>query len=254
MKKSEILLAVIAVGSLLTGCVTTTQTTSADTEADEENAAALNYQLGAQYLRSGNYERARDRLLLSIELDPKNAVAHYTLALVYENLDNLRLAAESYEDAVRIAPRDFNVLNAYAVFLCKQRDFDNARKHFDRAIRVPENDSSYITMTNAGVCMMQKPDAEAAEQYFRQALQRKRDYGEALIQLSLLKFTTEDYMSARAFLQRFLGTNAPSAGVLLLGMRIEERLGDERARTEYSNQILRDFPESPEARSILESS
>ena len=254
MKKSEILLAVIAVGSLLTGCVTTTQTTSADNEADEENAAALNYQLGAQYLRSGNYERARDRLLLSIELDPKNAVAHYTLALVYENLDNLRLAAESYEDAVRIAPRDFNVLNAYAVFLCKQRDFDNARKHFDRAIRVPENDSSYITMTNAGVCMMQKPDAEAAEQYFRQALQRKRDYGEALIQLSLLKFTTEDYMSARAFLQRFLGTNAPSAGVLLLGMRIEERLGDERARTEYSNQILRDFPESPEARSILESS
>ena len=254
MKKSEILLAVIAVGSLLTGCVTTTQTTSADNEADEENAAALNYQLGAQYLRSGNYERARDRLLLSIELDPKNAVAHYTLALVYENLDNLRLAAKSYEDAVRIAPRDYNVLNAYAVFLCKQRDFDNARKHFDRAIRVPENDSSYITMTNAGVCMMQKPDAELAEQYFRQALQRKGDYGEALIQLSLLKFTTEDYMSARAFLQRFLGTNAPSAGVLLLGMRIEERLGDERARTEYSNQILRDFPESPEARSILESS
>ena len=109
-------------------------------------------------------------------------------------------------------------------------------------------------MTNAGVCMMQQPDTELAEQYFRQALQRKGDYGEALIQLSLLKFTTEDYMSARAFLQRYLGTNAPSAGVLLLGVRIEERLGDDRARTEYSDQILRDFPQSPEARSILESS
>ena len=253
MKKSEILLAIIAGGLLLTGCVTTTTTTSADTEADEENAAALNYQLGAQYLRNGNYERARDRLLLSIELDPKNAVAHYTLALVYENLDNLRLATESYEDAIRIAPRDFNVQNAYAVFLCKQRDFENARKQFDRAIRVPENDNSYITMTNAGVCMMQKPDAELAEQYFRDALQRKGDYGEALIQLSLLKFTTEDYMSARAFLQRFLSTNAPSPGVLLLGVRIEEELGDDRARMDYSDQILREFPESPEARSILES-
>ncbi len=253
MKKSEILLAIIAAGSLLTGCVTTTSTTSAENVADEENAAALNYQLGAQYLRSGNFERARDRLLLSIELDPKNAIAHYTLALVYENLDNLRLATESYEDAIRIAPRDFNVQNAYAVFLCKQRDFDGARKQFDRAIRVPENDNSYITMTNAGVCMMQKPDAAVAEQYFRDALQRKGDYGEALIQLSLLKFTTEDYMSARAFLQRFLSTNAPSPGVLLLGVRIEEELGDDRARMDYSNRILREFPESAEARSILES-
>lgn len=254
MKKGEILFAIIAAGSLMTGCVTTTSNTAAENQADDDNAAALNYQLGAQYLRNGNFERARDRLLLSIELDPKNAIAHYTLALVYENLDNLRLATESYEDAIRIAPRDFNVQNAYAVFLCKQREFDGARKHFDRAIRVPENDDSYITMTNAGVCMMQKPDAEVAEQYFRDALQRKGDYGEALIQLSLLKFTTEDYMSARAFLQRFLSTNAPSPGVLLLGVRIEEELGDEQARMDYSNQILREFPESPEARSILESS
>ena len=254
MNKSEVLLATLATSLILTGCVTTTTTTAADAEADEENAAALNYQLGAQYLRNGNFERARDRLLLSIELDPRNAVAHYTLALVYENLDNLRLATESYEQAIAIAPRDYNVQNAYAVFLCKQRDFDEARKQFDRAIRVPENDNSFITMTNAGVCMMQKPDAEIAEEYFRQALARKGDYGEALLQLSVLKFTTKDYLGARAFLQRYLSTNIPTAGVLLLGVRIEEELGDTTARTEYANQILRNFPESPEARSILESS
>ena len=254
MKKSEFLLAVIAAGSLLTGCVTTTTTTSAEGESDDENAAALNYQLGAQYLRNGNYERARDRLLLSIELDPRNAVAHYTLALVYENLENLRLATESYENAIRIAPRDHKVLNAYAIFLCKQRDFENARKYFDRSIKVPVNDNSYMTMTNAGVCMMQKPDAELAEQYFRLALERKSDYGEALLQMSLLEFTSEDYLGARAFLERYLGTNVPSPGVLLLGVRIEERLGNERARTAYADQILRDFPQSPEARTILESS
>lgn len=253
MKKSGFLLAVVLGSSLLTGCVTTTTKSSSDAEADEENAAALNYQLGAQYLRNGNYERARDRLLLSIDLDPRNAVAHYTLALVYENLDNLRLATESYERAIRIAPRDYNVLNAYAVFLCKQRQFDEARQHFDRAIAVPKNDTSYITMTNAGVCMMQKPDEAVAEEYFRNALDRKADYGEALLQLTVLKFKAEDYFAARAFLQRFLSTNIPTPGVLLLGVRIEEQLGDERARTEYSNRILREFPQSPEARSILES-
>ena len=254
MRKSEILLAVLATSLFLTGCVTTTTTTNRTPTpdgVDKGNAADLNYQLGARYYRSGNYDLARDRLLLSIELDPKNAVAHYTLALTYEQLENLRLATDSYEKAVRVAPRDFNVQNAYAVFLCNRQDFDGAREHFDRAIKVTENDFSESTMTNAGVCMMQKPDHALAESYFRQALARKSNYGEALLQLSVLKFSTEDYLGARAFLQRYLSANVPTADVLFLGVRIEEELGDDRARTDYSNQILRDFPESAEARTIL---
>ena len=254
MRKSEFLLVALLAAGISAGCVTeTTVSTLSESKADDGDAAELNYQLGARYLRNGNYELARDRLLLSIELEPRNAVAHYTLALTYEELDNLRLATESYENAVRIAPRDFNVLNAYAVFLCKQRDYEQAQKHFDRAIRVPENDYSEITSTNAGVCMMQKPDPELAEQYFRQALERKPTYGEALLQLSVLKYTEGDYLSARAFLQRYLSANIPTASVLYLGVQIEEELGDDRARTMYSNRILREFPESAEARTILES-
>lgn len=256
MRKSENLLAVLATSLLLAGCVTTTTTTNntpSPNDADKGNAADLNYQLGARYYRNGNYELARDRLLLSIELNPKNAVAHYTLALTYEQLENLRLATNSYEKAVQIAPRDFNVQNAYAVFLCNHRNFDAAREHFDRAIDVTENDFSESTMTNAGVCMMQKPDHALAESYFRQALERRPDFAEALLQLSVLKFSTEEYLSARAFLQRYLSANSPTADVLYLGVRIEEQLGDKRARTEFSNQILREFPESAEARRILES-
>jgi type IV pilus assembly protein PilF len=238
----------------LAGCVrTTTVTNAVNPDADEGDAAELNYQLGARYFRNGSYELARDRLLYSIELNPRNAVAHYTLALAYEALGNLRLATESYEQSVRIAPRDHQVQNAYAVFLCKQRDFDSARQHFDRAAGITENDNAEITMTNAGVCMMQKPDPAAAEEYFRKALVRKADYGEALIQMALLKHSTGDYLNARAFLQRYLSSNPTSSGVLYLGMQIEEELGDERARTDFSNQLLRDFPNSPEARRILES-
>ena len=253
MTKSESSVASLAACLLLAGCVTSTTTGSIPSESNDADAADLNYQLGARYYRNGNYELARDRLLLSIELEPRNAVAHYTLALTYEKLENLRLATEAYEQSVRIAPRDYNVLNAYAVFLCNQGEYDDAKRYFDRAIKAPTNDTAETTMTNAGVCMNQKPDQTAAEQYFRDALARKPNYGEALLQLSLLKFSTEDYLGARAFLQRYLSGNIPSAGVLYLGVRIEEELGDERARTDYSNRILREFPDSAEARQILES-
>jgi len=250
---SEKLIAGLMTGLLLIGCVqTTTHTGGVNPDADQGDAAELNYQLGARYYRNGNYELARDRLLSSIERNPRNAVAHYTLALAYEKLENLRLATESYEAAVRIAPRDFNVQNAYAVFLCNQGQYDKARDHFDSAIEFVNNDNAEITMTNAGVCLMQKPDAVAAEAYFRLALNTKTNYGEALIQLSLLKFSAQDYPAARAFLQRYLSSNLPTASVLYLGVRIEEELGDDRARTDFSNQILRDFPQSPEARRILQ--
>jgi len=36
-------------------------------------------------------------------------------------------------------------------------------------------------------------------------------------------------------------------------VQIEEKLGDERAKTEYSNRILREFPQSAEARRVLDS-
>ena len=162
------------------GCISTTTGTT-KSEPDEKAAAELTYQLGARYYNNGNYELARDRLLLSIEKDPRRAAAHSTLALTYEALGNQRLAIQSYQEAIRVAPRDFDVQNAYAVFLCRQEDYDEARKLFDKAIKYPENDYAETTMTNAGICMGQIPDAVAAESYFRAALERKPNHGEALL-------------------------------------------------------------------------
>lgn len=252
MKKSKLLLSAALCFLLLTACISST-TGRAPPEKDEGDAAELNYQLGARYYQNGNYDLARDRLLLSLELNPKSAVTHSTLALTYEALGNIRLATESYEQAARLEPRDFGLQNTYAVFLCNQRDFDAAQKNFDKAASHPENDSAEVALTNAGVCMLQKSDLAAAERYFRKALDRKSNYPDALLQLCLLKFKQEDYLGSRAFLQRFVVAGKTTAGVLYLGAQIEQKLGDERARTEFVNQLLRDFPTSPEARKVLES-
>lgn len=236
---------------LMTGCVSTTTGSITEPVRDDTDAAELNYQLGARYYQQGSYELSRDRLLLAIEIDPRMAVAHTTLALTYEALENPRLARESYEKAVRAAPRDFAVQNTYAVFLCRQKDFDLAEKHFDKAASHPENDDAEVTLTNAGVCLGQKPDVVAAEKYFRMALDHKSNYGEALLQLCLLKYQDKDYLSSRAFLQRYMSDNISTAGILFLASRIEDLLGNDRGRTEYEDQLIREFPASPEARKVL---
>jgi type IV pilus assembly protein PilF len=250
MKTKTRLLTVAACLALTSGCISTTTGTSPP-EANDTNAAELNYQLGARYYQSGKYELARDRLLLSIELDPKRPLAYTTLALTYEALGNLRLATQNYERAVDAAPRDFDVRNTYAVFLCRQQDYAAAQKNFEQAAQHPENDNAEVTLTNAGVCMAQKPDVAQAEDYFRRALNRRSEYGEALLQMCLLKFQNSEYLSSRAFLQRYMGSNPVTPGVLYLGSEIELKLGDERARRDYVDRLLREFPQSPEARKAL---
>ena len=251
MTRANILI-VTAIISMLCGCVTSTTETRQFEETDD--AADHNYQLGVQYFRKGNYQLARDRLMRSLDFDPKKASTHSMLAMTYVQLNNTRLATEHFDQAVRYGPNDQDVRNTYAVFLCGQGDYDEARKQFDRAINIRVNDNPEIMMSNAGVCMAKKPDLELAEQYFRQAIARRPNYGEALIQLAALKHRTEDNLTARAFLQRYLAFNEASAAVLYLAIQIETDLGMDREATDYLNRLLRDFPDSPEARQTLTTS
>ena len=248
--KTKIIVNIIVI-LLLAGCVTSTTTSSVKFE-ESDDAALQNYNLGARYYQNGNYNIAKERLERALELDPKMANAHFTRALTYEHLQIPRLATEHYSAAVRVAPNNYDARNAYAVFLCRQQRFDEAVKQFDKAVKIPDNDTRFVMYTNAGACMTQKPDFEKAEVYFREALQARPTYGEALIQLAALKFKTKECLHARAFLQRFLSTNKTSSGVLYLGVQIEECLEDDRAEADYANQLLREFPNSAEAKRVLE--
>ena len=146
---------VVVLALLLGACVSTT-TGDLKSEPNNVDAAELNYTLGVRYFENGSYELARDRLLLAIELNPRLALAHTSLGQTYEALENPRLANEHYDKSVRIAPRNYDVQNAYAVFQCRNKNYDKAIVHFDKAIEHPENDNAHVTMTNAGMCMIRQ--------------------------------------------------------------------------------------------------
>ena len=250
MNRAKLLVGGLSV-LMVVACISTT-TGAPERKENTAEAAKQYYSLGARYYKNGQYELARERLTHALTFDPKSGIAHSVLALTYQALDIPRLAAEHFELAVRYAPRDINVRNSYAVFLCQQRDFDEARSQFERVIKIPENDDPEVMLTNAGVCMAQKPDLALAEQYFRRALTEKPGYGEALLQMALLQRQTGDQLSARGFLQRYLSANPSSAAILYLAVQIEKDIGNARASTDYTNVLLREYPGSAEARRLLE--
>ncbi|MBT5218337.1 MAG: type IV pilus biogenesis/stability protein PilW [Woeseia sp.] len=236
--------------TILSACVSTDS--NGYRNDPESDAANQNYQLGARYYQQGSYELARDRLERALAIDDRMVDAHSVLALTFVQLGLDRLATASFDRAIRLAPNDPDVRNSYAVYLCQQSRFDEAIVQFERAIGIVENESTYLMMTNAAVCIAKKPDLQVAEQYLRDALTVKPSHGEALIQMASLQHRNDDNLRARAFMERFLATNSSSATVLYLAVQIETQNQDDRAATDYENQLIREFPESPEARVLLQ--
>ncbi len=244
---------VAIVAMLLAGCVTS-DTGTPDSKASPAEAARINYELGAEYMRQGNLELARERLERAVSQNPDLAAARSALALVYDKQGDTELADDQYRSAVRLAPNDASVQNTYAVFLCKRRRYDEAVDYFTRAASNGRYGTPEAALTNAGVCLLQKPDPVAAENYFRRALQRDPGYSEALLQMASLSLDRGNPLRARAFVERYLDQHPPSPEILWVGLRAERALGDREAAARHAGTLREKFPSSAEALTLIEGS
>ncbi|MEJ2604153.1 MAG: type IV pilus biogenesis/stability protein PilW [Gammaproteobacteria bacterium] len=238
---------------ILAGCVTS-HSGRPDSKGSPAEAARINYELGAEYMRQGNLELARERLERAVSQDPDLAAARSALALVYDKQGDTELADDQYRSAVRLAPDDASVQNTYAVFLCQRRRYDDAVEYFSRAAANGRYGTPAAALTNAGVCLLQKPDPVAAEGYFRRALQRNPGYNEALLQMAALSLERGNALRARAFVQRYLDQHPPSPEILWVGLRAERALGDTAAAARYAADLRERFPSSVEALTLIEGS
>jgi len=71
--------------------------------------------------------------------------------------------------------------------------------------------------------------------------------------MSQLTYEQENFLSARGYLQRYLSVARHSPRTLSLGIKIEEKLGDENTVASYKMLLKNNFPDSPEAKDILKS-
>jgi type IV pilus assembly protein PilF len=107
-----------------------------------------------------------------------------------------------------------------------------------------------MALNNAGLCTERQGKIDVAEGYYRRALTANPKYAPALIQMAGISLGQENYMSARAYLERYHSESKPNAASLILGIRIERKLHDLAKADEYRERLLKDFPDSPEIQSL----
>lgn len=212
----------------------------------EKSPADVYVSLGVEYMNRGMNEVALEKLKKAIVVDPFSSNAHNVIAVLYDRLREKPLAGEHYKRAVGLSPKNSSAQNNYARYLCSIKEFDLADQHFNKALKNPLYRSAIVALTNAGTCAWKAGNLDKAETYYRTALQRDKRAAITLLQMAKLKFEMKNYLSVRAYLQRFKVVNKHTPASLWLGIRAEDKLGDKSSVASYILQLKRLYPDSHE--------
>ncbi len=246
MKSFLHFLLVVWLGCWLAACTSTGETKTGE-KSEGRKAAETNAALGRQYMDRKQYEIALEKLKRAVAFDNSYAPAHTLLGVLYETIGETAKAGEEYKLAVRYDEDGGEVNNNYAVYLCGQGKHNDADRHFQKALKDPFYTTKYVAAGNAGLCALNDNDLDKAERYLRQSLEYDQKYAPALLPLAQVSYRKQDFLRARAFLQRFEAVGPVNSESLYLGYLIESELGDEKSASRYRENLMDQFPGSAEA-------
>ena len=232
----------------LVACLATSGCVSdAPKEVEERSATDLYVMKGIKYLESGRLDVARQDLEHAVELDDNNAEAHNALGVLYERMNLPEKADEHYRRALALDDGNMAAANNYARSLCSHGKYDQAMKLFASAIASNAYQTPWLALTSAGICAKSQGLGADAETYLRKALEANPNFAPALLEMAKISLEHNNYLSSRAFLQRFESAAGANPESLWIGVQTEQALGNRKDAEAYRKRLQQQYPDSKEA-------
>lgn len=241
-----VVVAAALLSGLLAGCA------SQQAIQQRHDAAVFNTELGIAYLRRGDLAVAQTKLDLALQENPDDADVHSARALLFARLQDPKQADREFQEALRLAPKNPDFQNNYAVYLCSVGRVDDGVQTFIKAARNPLYMTPELAYNNAGVCMRSAHRDVEAAQMFRDALAIRPNFSQALWEIADLDFTHGRLTQARQEIDSFLGTNQETPDLLLLAVKVTRAQGDRLESELYARRLQLDFPDSAQAHALAD--
>lgn len=248
--------ALAALVALLAGCDSLPQRDSAGPVAESvsvtgdptegHNRAKIHSELAALYYGRGDMAIALEELRIAAAADPAYPLTYSMFGLVYMELREPKLAQSNFERALRLSPTDPDINHNYGWFLCQTGRETEAIKYFMQAVSNPLYTTPWRSYSAAGVCSMRKNNLKEAEDFFQRALRLDPNDAGSLLQLGQIRYRQGNLEDARRLAGRFNRISEPTAESLWLALRVERKLGERVAESNYANQLRRRFAASRE--------
>lgn len=264
MKTASFLAMLGVVGALLSACTTNPaapgSTASMDLRpaserpvtSDNQARAKIHTDLGMAYVSAQRTGVALDEARIAMAYDDSYAPAHHLHALVLMALNDAASARAAFARADALAPGDPDINNSYGWFLCVQGEFDAGVSLLEQSARNPYYTTPTRPMTNAGLCRMAQGQLEAAEGYFRRAMELDGNNVQAILNLAAIAYRRNNPEAAHVYLNTVHQKSPPTAESLWLGVRVERARNDKETEASYSSQLKSRFPTSPQYQKLIE--
>jgi type IV pilus assembly protein PilF len=218
--------------------------------SDARNRARLHTELAAAYYGRGSMAIALEELRTAVDADASYAPAHSMFGLVYMQLREMPRAQESFERALSYSPNDSDINHNYGWFLCQTERAPDSIKYFLHAIRNPLYPTPWRSYAAAGVCSQRMKNEKQAEEFFERALRLEPDEASSLLQLGQIRYRQGSLEDARKLVARFNRLVSPTPESLWLAVRIERKLGQRVAERNFSTELRRRYPGTPEHQAL----
>jgi type IV pilus assembly protein PilF len=241
-----ILLGAALLAAVLAGCA------SQQAVRQRQDAATYNTELGIAYMRRGDLAVAQSKLDRALEENSDDPNVHSARALLFARLQDPKHADEEFREALRLAPKNPNFENNYAVYLCSVGRVDEGVRSFLSAARNPLYMTPELAYDNAGVCLRSAHKDVAATQMFADALAIRPNFPQALWQVADLDFSQGKLAQARREIDAFLAANQENPDLLLLAVKVTRAQGDRLDSELYARRLQLDFPDSAQAHALAD--
>lgn len=220
--------------------------------ADARTRAKARTDLAFSYYQEARFALAIDEGRKAVAADPAYAPAYHALGLVYAYIGEMATAQLNFDQAIRLAPKDSEINNSYGWFLCSQGREKEGIEHLMLAARDPLYETPTRPLTNAGLCSIRLKDDKQAEEYFRRAILADGRNTQAMLQLASLQYRASRLDEAKRLVDDVMRRGEPSAEALWLGLRVERKLGNRDAVSNYAGQLRHRFKESSEYQALIQ--
>ncbi|HEX5208844.1 MAG TPA: type IV pilus biogenesis/stability protein PilW [Steroidobacteraceae bacterium] len=248
--KSSGTVGLIAAAALLAGILA--GCASQQEVQQRKDAAVYNTELGIAYLRRGDLAIAQTKLDRALEENSDDPNVHSARALLFARMREEKQADREFREALRLAPKNPDYRNNYAVYLCSVGRTDEGVQSFLSAARNPLYMTPEIAYDNAGVCLRSAHRDVEAMQMFGDALQIRPNFSQALWQLADLNFSQGKLTEARRDIDTFLASNQATPDLLLLAVKVTRAQGDKLDSELFARRLQLDFPDSDQAHALAD--
>ena len=237
---------IFMISVVLSACVTDGGRTP-----DNKKASAINVQLGIGYLQQNNLELASQKLNKALKQDPDSAAAHNAFGILQERLLQNDKAEYHYKRATEIDPENSEASNNFGAFLCRNKREADSEQYFLKALENPLYRTPEFAYTNAAICLLRIEQRGRARDYLQKALVARSNFPTALIALARLEFEEDNFSESKLYIDRFHRVAEPTANSLWLAIRTELQMDSNRDVEELSQKLKTNFPDSEEYKSWL---